>query len=78
MFVGLVGYGAYLNNHGPLFFVSLAYGGIIMLRKLHATNIDVPTECKDFFLLTPLVGQIMLGEFVVDSTYGRLRGQFKL
>ncbi|KAJ8093247.1 hypothetical protein PM082_020733 [Marasmius tenuissimus] len=71
LFLTLVGYGAYLNEHGVLFFISLGYAGFLTLKKLYATNIDNPVECKEFFLLTPWVGQIILGGLAADALYQR-------
>ncbi|KAJ7916288.1 UbiA prenyltransferase family-domain-containing protein [Mycena leptocephala] len=70
-FLGLLTYGAMLNNQGIPFYVSVAIAGVLLLTALLRTNIDSPSDCKDFFLLTPLLGQIILAGFVMDAVLHR-------
>lgn len=66
-------YGGALNNQGPAYFVGLAVAGYLLISKLLQTDIDVPQQCKDLFLGTPLVGQIILGGLVVDVLAHRIQ-----
>ncbi|KAJ6544317.1 UbiA prenyltransferase [Mycena capillaripes] len=70
-FLGLLTYGGVLNNQGIPFFVSVAIAGVMLLTTLSRTDIDVPSDCKDLFLGTPLLGQIILGGFVADAVLYR-------
>ncbi|KAF8173880.1 UbiA prenyltransferase [Mycena galopus ATCC 62051] len=71
-FLCLLTYGGWLNEQGIPFYISVAIAGIILLTALWRTEIDNPSDCKDFFLLTPLLGQIILGGLVVDAVLHRL------
>ncbi|KAJ7210642.1 UbiA prenyltransferase [Mycena haematopus] len=71
-FLGLLIYGGSLNGQGVPFYVSVAIAGVMLLTALLGTDIDNPKECKDFFLLTPLLGQIILGGFVADAILHRI------
>ncbi|KAF7324442.1 4-hydroxybenzoate polyprenyltransferase, mitochondrial [Mycena venus] len=70
-FLGLLTYGGTLNDQGIAFYVSVAIAGVMLLTALLRTDIDFPSNCKDFFLLTPLLGQIILGGFVADAVLHR-------
>jgi 4-hydroxybenzoate polyprenyltransferase len=63
--------GGALNNQGIPFYLGVAIAGIMLLTALLRTNIDTPSECRDFFLLTPLLGQIILVGFVADAVLHR-------
>ncbi|KAG7096118.1 hypothetical protein E1B28_006792 [Marasmius oreades] len=71
LFFIMVTYSGFLNNQGIAFFVGVAYAGSVLFRKLRNTNIDIPEDCKQFFLLNVKVGQIILGALVIDSVYNR-------
>ncbi|KAF7354625.1 4-hydroxybenzoate polyprenyltransferase, mitochondrial [Mycena sanguinolenta] len=71
-FLGLLLYGGSLNGQGIPFYASVAIAGILLVTALLRTDIDKPDDCKDFFLLTPLFGQIILGGFVADAILHRL------
>ncbi|KAJ7695847.1 UbiA prenyltransferase [Mycena olivaceomarginata] len=49
-----------------------AGAGGMLLRALRRTDVDVPGECKEFFLRTPRVGQVVLGGFVADAVLRRV------
>ncbi|KAJ7695859.1 UbiA prenyltransferase [Mycena olivaceomarginata] len=70
-FLGLLTSGGALNNQGIPFYLGVAIAGIMLLTALLRTNIDTPSECRDFFLLTPLLGQIILVGFVADAVLHR-------
>ena len=61
-----------LNNQGPAYYAGIAVGGFLLLFKLLQTDIDSPEQCKDLFLGTPLVGQVILGGLVVDVLARRI------
>ncbi|KAJ6473149.1 UbiA prenyltransferase [Mycena sanguinolenta] len=71
-FLGLLLYGGSLNGQGIPFYVSVVTAGIMLVTALLRTDIDNPGDCKDFFLLTPLIGQIILCGFVVDAILHRV------
>jgi 4-hydroxybenzoate polyprenyltransferase len=71
-FLALLAYGGMLNNQGAPFYVGVASAGVMLLRALLRTDVDVPGECKEFFLLTPLLGQIILVGFVADAVLHRV------
>ncbi|KAK7053742.1 mitochondrial 4-hydroxybenzoate polyprenyltransferase [Favolaschia claudopus] len=73
-FLGLLIYGGMLNSQGTPFYVGVAAAGVLLLSTLLHTDIDSPSGCKEFFLLTPLVGEIILGGFVIDAIYHRVVG----
>lgn len=62
-----------LNNQGVAYYIGLAVAGFLLLFKLLQTDIDCPEQCKDLFLGTPLVGQIILGGLVVDVLARRIQ-----
>ncbi|KAF7354629.1 4-hydroxybenzoate polyprenyltransferase, mitochondrial [Mycena sanguinolenta] len=70
-FLGLLLYGGSLNDQGVPFYVSVGFAGVMLIDALLRTDIDKPDDCKHFFLLTPLLGQIILGGFVVDAVLHR-------
>ncbi|KAJ6473160.1 UbiA prenyltransferase family-domain-containing protein [Mycena sanguinolenta] len=71
-FLGLLLYGGSLNDQGIPFYVSVGIAGILLMIALWRIDIDKPDDCKDFFLLTPLLGQIILCGFVADAALHRL------
>ncbi|KAJ7775697.1 UbiA prenyltransferase [Mycena maculata] len=71
-FLGLLAYGGTLNNQGTPFYLGVAMAAVVLFRGLAATDINSPEKCKAMFLDTPLVGQIILGGFVVDAVVYRL------
>ncbi|KAJ7815981.1 UbiA prenyltransferase family-domain-containing protein [Mycena olivaceomarginata] len=66
-FLALLAYGGALNRQGAPFYAGVAGAGGMLLRALRRTDVDVPGECKTFFLRTPRVGQVVLGGFVADA-----------
>ncbi|KAF5378018.1 hypothetical protein D9757_009864 [Collybiopsis confluens] len=72
LFFGLLSYGGYVNGHGPAFFAGVLIAAGLLFSKLLVTDIDRPADCRDFFLQTPLIGQVVLGGFVVDAVVARL------
>lgn len=66
-------YGGILNNQGVAYYVGLAVAGFLLLFKLLQTDIDSPQQCKELFLGTPLVGQVILGGIIVDVVTRRLQ-----
>jgi len=72
-FLGLMSYGGALNNQGPAYFAGLAIAGYLLISKLLQTDVDVPEQCKELFLGTPLVGQTILGGLVVDVLAHRIQ-----
>ncbi|KAJ3733873.1 UbiA prenyltransferase family-domain-containing protein [Lentinula guzmanii] len=71
-FFSLLMYGGYLNGHGIPFFVGVLLAAVLLLSKLLRTNVDCPGDCRDFFLQTPLIGQIIVGGFVADAVIARI------
>ncbi|KAJ3728637.1 UbiA prenyltransferase family-domain-containing protein [Lentinula raphanica] len=71
-FFGLLMYGGYLNGHGLPFFAGVLLAADLLMSKLLRTNIDCPNDCKDFFLQTPLIGQIIVGGLVADAVIFRI------
>ncbi|KAJ4471122.1 UbiA prenyltransferase [Lentinula edodes] len=71
-FFGLLSYGGYLNGHSYPFFAGVMLAAGLLLSKLLRTDIDRPADCRDFFLQTPLIGQILVGGFVADAIIGRI------
>ncbi|KAF5336730.1 hypothetical protein D9757_013925 [Collybiopsis confluens] len=71
-FFGLLSYGGYLNGQGTTFFVGILVAATLLLSKLLNTDIDQPADCRDFFLQTPLIGQVVLGGLVADAVIARL------
>ncbi|KAJ3913699.1 UbiA prenyltransferase family [Lentinula edodes] len=71
-FFGLLSYGGYLNGHSYPFFAGVLLAAGLLLSKLLRTDIDRPADCRDFFLQTPLIGQILVGGFVADAIIGRI------
>ncbi|KAJ3893519.1 UbiA prenyltransferase family [Lentinula edodes] len=71
-FFGLLSYGGYLNGHSYSFFAGVLLAAGLLLSKLLRSDIDRPADCRDFFLQTPLIGQILVGGFVADAIIGRI------
>ncbi|KAJ7430193.1 hypothetical protein B0H11DRAFT_2397317 [Mycena galericulata] len=70
-FLSLLTYGGALNNQGIPFYVSVAIAGVMLLSALLRTDIHRPSDCKNLFLGTPLLGQIILGGFLADAVLHR-------
>ncbi|KAJ7031630.1 UbiA prenyltransferase [Mycena alexandri] len=70
-FMGAFAYGGILNGQGILFYVGVAAAGFVLIRGLLRTDVDCPAECKEFFLTTPLVGQLVLVGCVADAAVHR-------
>ncbi|RDB21359.1 4-hydroxybenzoate polyprenyltransferase, mitochondrial [Hypsizygus marmoreus] len=77
-FLSLLSYGGYLNGHGPLFYLGVICAAILLLPRLIATDVDRPEDCRNLFLGTPLVGQVILGGLVMDAVTHRLRSGIPL
>ncbi|KAJ3718843.1 UbiA prenyltransferase [Lentinula raphanica] len=71
-FFGLLTYGGYLNGHSYPFFAGVLLAAFLLISKLLRTDIDRPADCRDFFLQTPLIGQILVGGFVADAVVARI------
>ncbi|KAK1218397.1 hypothetical protein PQX77_018920 [Marasmius sp. AFHP31] len=71
LFFTLMAYSGIRNEQGLFYFLSLAYAAYLLFRQLLKTNIDVPDECKAFFLLTTHIGRIILLGLIVDVGYRR-------
>ncbi|KAF9063404.1 UbiA prenyltransferase family-domain-containing protein [Rhodocollybia butyracea] len=69
---GLQAYGGYLNGHSLPFFAGLLVAEVLLMSKLLRTNVNNPEDCKDFFLQTPLIGQIILAGIVADAVIARV------
>ncbi|KAJ7701743.1 hypothetical protein B0H17DRAFT_1127988 [Mycena rosella] len=70
-FLCLLAYGGMLHGQGISFYVGVVLGGIILVKTVVTADIDCPAQCKAMFLTTPLVGQIVLVGFVVDTVVHR-------
>jgi 4-hydroxybenzoate polyprenyltransferase len=70
-FLSLLTYGGMLNNQGFPFYASVALASVMLLPALLRTDIDRPSDCKDLFLGTPLLGQIILAGLVADAVFHR-------
>lgn len=71
-FFGLMSYAGMLNNHGIPYFVGLAIAAALLLPRLLMTKLDQAKDCKNMFLGTTLVGQVILGGLVVDVVLRRV------
>ena len=71
-FASLMAYGGYVNGQGAAFYVAIVVCAYILLKNLLVTDIDNPKQCMQFFLLTPTIGNTVLGGLVVDAVYHRL------
>ncbi|KAJ4464374.1 UbiA prenyltransferase family [Lentinula aciculospora] len=71
-FFGLLTYGGHLNGHSYPFFAAVLLAAGLLVSKLLSTDIDRPADCRDFFLQTPLIGQILVGGFVADAVIARI------
>ncbi|KAF8916052.1 UbiA prenyltransferase [Mucidula mucida] len=70
-FLSLLSYGGMLNGHGLAFYLGVIVAGMSLLVPLVKTDIDRPVDCKNLFLGTPRVGQIILGGLVADALIHR-------
>ena len=71
LFTGFVAYGASLNDHGPFVYAALAVATLQLLVGVADTDINVKSRCRDFFLLTPRVGGIVVAGFIGDALVHR-------
>ncbi|KAL0945374.1 hypothetical protein HGRIS_000873 [Hohenbuehelia grisea] len=71
-FLGLLVYGGIANGQGWPYFVGVSIAGAMLLVKLAQTNIDNPHDCRDLFLGTVSVGQVILAGLVIDVVAQRL------
>ncbi|KAF8911757.1 UbiA prenyltransferase family-domain-containing protein [Mucidula mucida] len=71
-FGALLTYGGIANGQGVAYFAAVALATAILLKNLMITDIDEPKQCMNFFLLTPTVGNIILGGLVVDAVTHRI------
>lgn len=65
-FIGLMSYSGMQNGHGIPYFSSLAIATVLLLHRLLRTDIDQPEDCRNLFLGTPLVGEVILCGLIVD------------
>ncbi|KAF9451435.1 UbiA prenyltransferase [Macrolepiota fuliginosa MF-IS2] len=66
-FFALFAYAGWLNGQGVGFFIALLCAAAMLFSKLITTNIDVPNDCREFFLKTVPIGQVILIGLVVDA-----------
>lgn len=71
-FVGLFAYAGALNGQGIPYFIGLAISAMLLLPRLLKTDINSPEDCKNLFLGTGPVGQIILVGLVVDVVLRRV------
>ncbi|EIM90617.1 UbiA prenyltransferase [Stereum hirsutum FP-91666 SS1] len=71
-FFSLFCYSAFLNSHGYAFFLSVAVAATVTAVRLLRTDIDVPQDCRDFFLGSTHVSCILACGLVVDGVVARL------
>lgn len=77
-FLGLLSYGGWVNRQGMPFYTGIAIAAVMLLPPLWKTDIDVPEQCKRFFLRTPNIGKVILAGLVVDVISHRLRNGLPL
>ncbi|KAF5373995.1 hypothetical protein D9615_009898 [Tricholomella constricta] len=70
-FLLLLAYGGAMNGHGAPFYVSVLVAAGMLLPRMVKTNVDVPEDCKNLFLGTPRIGQVILAGLVVDGVARR-------
>lgn len=70
-FGACMAYGGYANEQGAAFYAGVVYATYILLANLKKTDIDSPKACMQYFLLTPKVGNAILGGLVVDAVVKR-------
>lgn len=66
-FFGLFAYAGWLNGQGISFYLGLLCGAIMLFSKMIKTDVDVPNDCREFFLKTKPIGQVILTGLVVDA-----------
>ncbi|KAF8911759.1 UbiA prenyltransferase family-domain-containing protein [Mucidula mucida] len=71
-FGALMSYGGWVNEHGFIYYTAVAVATTILSKNLMVTDIDEPKQCMQFFLLTPTVGNIVLGGLVADAVAHRV------
>ncbi|KAF9030134.1 UbiA-domain-containing protein [Hymenopellis radicata] len=65
-------YGGWMNGQGFIYYAAVVVATAILLKNLMVTDIDQPKQCMQFFLLTPTVGNIVLGGLVADAVAHRV------
>ncbi|KAK0502248.1 UbiA prenyltransferase family-domain-containing protein [Armillaria luteobubalina] len=70
-FAALMSWAGYLNGQGVAYYITVALSTLILLKELLVTDIDSPRQCMKFFLLTPTIGNLILGGLVVDVVLQR-------
>ncbi|KAK0471054.1 UbiA prenyltransferase family-domain-containing protein [Armillaria novae-zelandiae] len=68
----LMSFAGYLNEQGIAFYISVALSAFVLVKGLIVTDIDKPRECMQFFLHTPMIGNLILAGLVVDAVVHRL------
>ncbi|KAF9564157.1 UbiA prenyltransferase [Agrocybe pediades] len=71
-FFALLTYGGIMNTHGLFYFLGVGVAAIRLMSQLISVDVDKPESCRNFFLDTVRVGQIILGGIVVDTIYYRI------
>ncbi|KAF9030133.1 UbiA prenyltransferase [Hymenopellis radicata] len=71
-FGALMAYGGFVNGQGVVYLAAVALATAILLKNLMVTDINQPKQCMNFFLLTPTIGNIILGGLVVDAITHRI------
>ncbi|KAF8990128.1 hypothetical protein BDZ89DRAFT_207545 [Hymenopellis radicata] len=72
VFGGLMAWGGYRNGHGAAFYYGVGAATALLLRVLSQVDVDDPEQCMECFLMTPLVGGIVLVGSVADCVMHRL------
>lgn len=72
VFLSLLSLGGALNGHGPVFYAAVCTAALMLIPALNGTNIDHPGECKDLFLGTPRIGQVILAGLAADAVLQRV------
>jgi 4-hydroxybenzoate polyprenyltransferase len=66
-FFSLFAWAGWMNGQGTTFYLGLLCGAAMLFSKLEKTNVDVANDCKDFFLKTVPIGQIILAGLIADA-----------
>jgi 4-hydroxybenzoate polyprenyltransferase len=64
--IGSVGYAAYLNNQGPLFYAGLMLAGAQLYRILREVDYSSRSSCWRAFVRSGTVGLLIWGAATVD------------
>ncbi|PPQ95268.1 hypothetical protein CVT26_014842 [Gymnopilus dilepis] len=71
-FFVLISYAGFLNQQGIFYFAGVALAFARLIYFLLRVDIDKPQDCRDFFLDTITVGQIILSGIVLDAFFSRV------